>query len=327
MTAASRPKIVFLDRETIGPNVELPRVQAEHVWLEYDKTAPSDVLERLRGVTVCVSNKVQLREPVLAQLPDLKMISVAATGTDPVDVKYCKARGIVVSNVRNYAVHTVPEHAFSLILALRRSIIAYRDAVLAGRWQESGQFCFFDYPVRDLHGQTLGIFGEGSIGQSVATIARGFGMTPLFAAHKGVKGLGPLYTPWDEALERSDVITIHAPLMEATRNMLGAAEFAKMKKKPLIINTARGGLVDEIALTEALHKGQIAGAAFDVASPEPPPPDHPLMKLAMERLPNFILTPHIAWSSLEARQEVADQTIGAVDAFLAGKPVRVVEPM
>jgi len=221
----------------------------------------------------------------------------------------------------------VPEHAFALILALRRSIIAYRDAVLAGRWQDSGQFCFFDYPVRDLHGQTLGIFGEGSIGQSVATIARGFGMKPLFAAHKGVKGLGPLYTPWEEALETSDVITLHAPLMDATRNMLGAAEFAKMKRKPLLINTARGGLVDEVALTAALHQGQIAGAAFDVASPEPPPKDHPLMKLAAERLPNFILTPHIAWSSLEARQEVADQTISAVDAFLAGTPVRVVEPM
>lgn len=316
------PKIVFLDRETIGPGVQLPRPRAPHEWVEYDRTAPDQVIERLTGATVCVLNKVQLREPTLAKLPDLKMISVAATGTDCVDIAACDKRGIIVSNVRNYATNTVPEHTFALILALRRSILPFAQAVKRGRWQEAKQFCFFDYPIRDLRGARLGIIGEGSLGQGVAAIARGFGMEVMFAAHKGVAGLGPLYTPWEVVLETSDIISLHAPLTPQTRNMIDQAAFARMNRRPLLVNTARGGLVDEIALGAALRSGQISGAAFDVASPEPPPPDHPLMQLL--DLPNFILTPHIAWSSLEARQVVADQTIGAIDAFFAGRPTNVV---
>ena len=176
------------------------------------------------------------------------MIAVAATGYDVVDVAACEERGIAVANVRGYAVHTVPEHTFALILALRRSLIGYRQDVIAGEWQRAGQFCFFNHPIRDLHGSTLGIIGEGTIGQAVARLGQAFGMRTLFAAHKGVSGLGPLYTPFDEVLETSDVITLHAPLMPATRNVIAMAEFRKMKRRPLLINASRGGLVNEADL-------------------------------------------------------------------------------
>ncbi|MNR12791.1 Glycerate dehydrogenase [compost metagenome] len=218
----------------------------------------------------------------------------------------------------------MPEHTFALMFALRRSICAYRDSVKAGRWQQSGQFCYFDYPVRDLAGSTLGIIGDGALGTAVATIARALGMQVLMSAHKGRAGMGRLYTPFEEVLARADIITLHCPLKPQTRHMIGAAEFAQMARKPLLINTARGGLVDEAALAHALRSGQIAGAGFDVVTAEPPPADHPFM--ALLDLPNFILTPHVAWASQQAIQGLADQLIDNVEAFVRGKPANVVRP-
>ena len=248
---------------------------------------------------------------------------MAATGTDNVDLQACRSRGIVVSNIRHYAVHTVPEHTFALIFALRRSICAYRDAVRAGRWQAAGQFCFFDHPIRDLRGARLGIIGEGVLGQRVADLARAFGMLPMFAAHKGRSGLGPLYTPWQEVIETSDVITVHSPLTPETRGMLAMPEFEAMKRRPLIVNTARGGLVDEAALVRALDAGLIAGAGFDVVDGEPPHPDNPLMRAASRH--NVILTPHVAWASDEAQQTLADQLVDNIENFVAGRPTNLVE--
>lgn len=311
-------RVVFLDRATFGPTVEIRRPSFEHEWVEHERTAPGDVVARLAGATVAITNKVPLREETLAQLPDLKMISVAATGYDVIDIEACKRRGIVVSNVRGYAKHTVPEHTFALLLNLRRSISAYCDDVANGEWQRADQFCFFNHPIKDLAGSRLGIVGEGAIGQSVAHIARAFGMEPVFAAHKGVDGLGPLYTPWDEVIETSDVITLHAPLTPATRHCIGAAEFERMLRRPLIINTSRGGLVDEPALVDALEAGQIAGFGFDVLTSEPPAPDNPLMSV-LDR-PNVLVTPHIAWASEEAMTEVWRQTIDHVEGFAAGTP-------
>ncbi len=315
-------KIVFLDRDTIGPTVQITRPSFEHEWLEYGKTAPEQVAERLAGADIAITNKAPIRAAQLAELPDLKMISIAATGYDVIDVPACRERGIIVSNVRGYAVNTVPEHTFSLILSLRRSIAGYRQDVIDGEWQRANQFCFFTHPIKDLAGSTLGIFGEGSIGQSVAEIAKAFGMRPLFAAHKGVEGLGPLYTPFDQVLEEADIITLHAPLTAATRNMLGAEEFAKMKRAPLIINTARGGLADEEAMVQALEAGQISGFGFDVLTSEPPAPDNPLLRV-IER-PNVLITPHIAWASQEAMQTLWDQCVGHVDNFQRGAPSNVV---
>lgn len=315
-------RIVFLDRSTLGPSVNVTRPRFDHEWVEYDRTAPDEVVERLKGADIAVSNKVPIPREAVEALPDLKMIAIPATGYDAFAVDACKERGIIVSNVRGYAVNTVPEHTFALILALRRSIVGFRQDVIDGKWQEAQQFCFFTHPIKDLSGSTLGIFGEGVLGQGVANLARAFGMRVLFAAHKGVQGLGPLYTPFDQVLEESDVITLHCPLMPGTKNMIAAPEFAKMKRQPLLINCSRGGLVDEADLVTALDKGQIAGAGFDVLTSEPPLPDNPLLSV-LER-PNVIVTPHTAWASDEAMQTLWDQVVSHIENFHAGTPSNVV---
>ncbi|WP_233850598.1 D-2-hydroxyacid dehydrogenase [Paraburkholderia sp. HD33-4] len=315
-------KIVFLDRATLAPQIRLSRPAFEHEFAEFEHTAPEQVAARLAGATIAITNKVALTADVIAQLPSLKLVAVAATGTDCVDKAACERHGVRVSNIRGYAVNTVPEHTFALMLALRRNLIAYRDDVLNGEWQKSGQFCFFNHAIHDLGGMTLGIIGEGVLGQRVAEIAKAFGMRPLFAAHKGRDGLGPLYTPWDEVLATSDIITIHSPLTPQTRGMLATPEFRKMKRKPLIINTARGGLVDEEALVRALDEGLIGGIGFDVLSGEPPAADNPLMRIAGR--PNVIVTPHVAWASDEAQQSLADQLMGNIERFVRGEPANLV---
>jgi len=317
-------KIVFLDRDTISPDTTLRAPHFAHEWVQYNRTRADEAAARIADADIVIVNKVKLNADTLAQAPKLKLIAVAATGTDNIDLAACQQHGIVVSNVRNYAVHTVPEHTFALIFALRRSICAYRDAVKAGRWQEAAQFCFFDHPIRDLAGSTLGVIGDGVLGQAVASIGRALGMRVLFSAHKGRSGQGRLYTPFEEVLRQADVLTLHCPLNANTRHMIGPAEFAHMARKPLLINTGRGGLVDEAAVGPALQAGHISGAAFDVTSVEPPPADHPFMAL-MDR-PDFILTPHVAWASAEAIQALADQLIDNVEAFARGTPVNCVAP-
>jgi glycerate dehydrogenase len=315
-------KIVFLDRATIAPQVTLRRPAFPHSLLEHQQTAPDEVPERLAGATIVIVNKVQLPGEVLAKLPDLKLVAVAATGTDCVDKAWCQAHGVAVANIRGYALRTVPEHTLALMLALRRSIVPYREDTLAGEWQKSGQFCFFNHPIRDLGGARLGIVGEGVLGQRVAELAKAFGMVTMFAAHKGKTGLGPLYTPWEEVLETSDVITLHCPLTPETRNMIAMQEFRRMRRQPLLINTARGGLVDEADLEKALDEGLISGAGIDVTLPEPPPADGPLMRIARRR--NVIVTPHVAWASVEAQQALADQLIDNIENFVAGRPTNLV---
>jgi glycerate dehydrogenase len=312
-------RVVFLDRASLKAAVRKP--VGAGAYMEYDKTSPEEVVARLAGADVAIVNKVPMQAPTLEQLPDLKMIAVAATGYDVVDVAYCKEHGIAVANIRNYAVHTVPEHAFMLILALRRNLLAYREDVQNGVWNKSDQFCFFTHPIGDLHGSTLGIIGEGAIGQGTAAIGRAFGMKVLFADHPPPKMEGVAFTPHDEVVAQSDVISLHCPLMPSTRNLIDLAAFRKMKRTAILINTARGGLVDESALIQALDEGLIAGAGFDVLTVEPPRNGHPLLDV---RRPNFILTPHIAWASDGAMQFLADQLIDNIDAWAAGKPQHLV---
>ena len=312
-------RVVFLDRASLKAAVRKPAGAAAYV--EYEKTSLEEIVPRLAGADVAIVNKVPLRAPTLEQLPDLKMIAVAATGYDVIDVPYCKEHGIAVANIRNYAVHTVPEHAFMLILALRRSLLAYREDVENGVWNKSDQFCFFTHPIGDLHGSTLGIIGEGAIGQGTAAIGRAFGMKVLFADHPPPKMEGVTFTPHDEVIAQSDVISLHCPLMPSTRNLIDLAAFRKMKRSAILINTARGGLVDESALIQALDEGLIAGAGFDVLTVEPPRNGHPLLDV---RRPNFILTPHIAWASDGAMQFLADQLIDNIDSWAAGKPQHLV---
>jgi glycerate dehydrogenase len=317
------PKIVFLDRATIAPQIRLRAPAFPHELVVHEDTQPEQVVERLAGASIVIVNKVPLSSAALEQLPDLRLIAVAATGTDCIDKAYCQQRGIAVSNIRGYALNTVPEHTFALMLALRRNIVAYRDDVLAGEWQRSGQFCFFNHAIHDLGGARLGIIGEGVLGQRVAEIARAFGMVPLFAAHKGRSGLGPLYTPWDEVLATSDIITLHSPLTPQSRGMIAMPEFRAMARRPLIINTARGGLVDEAALVQALDEGLVSGAGFDVTVGEPPAADSPMMRIAGR--PNVILTPHVAWASDEAQQALADQLMDNIENFVRGAPSNLVQ--
>ncbi len=308
-------KIVFLDSDSIIADIRRPVFP--HLWEDYPATVTEQVTARLADASIVITNKVALPRETLEQLPDLKMVAIAATGTDNVDIAYCRERNIVVSNIRNYSVHTVPEHVFMLMLALRRNLLAFGNDLLDGAWQRADQFCLFTHPVRDLHGSTLGLIGHGAIGQAVERLALAFGMSVLIAEHKGAATVRPGYTDFEQTLRDSDIISLHLPLNTHTRNLISSREFGLMKSSALLINTARGGLVDESALLEALRSGQIGGAGFDVLNTEPPRQGNPLLDL---NLPNFILTPHVAWSSREAMQTLADQLIDNIEAFFHGTP-------
>lgn len=309
------PLIVFLDSDSLRADLRAP--DFAHRWQSYPSTAPGEVVTRLRDAEIAVVNKVKLDAETLAQLSQLRMVAVAATGTNNVDLDYCKTHGIVVSNIRGYAANTVPEHVFSLMLALRRQLLAYRKSLAEGRWQRATQFCYFDFPIRDLHGATLGLVGRGSIGQGVAKLAEAFGMRVLWAEHKGSASARAGYVPFTDILQQADVISLHCPLTESTRHLFGAAELRAMKREAILINTARGGLVDETVLVQALQEGWIAGAGFDVLTEEPPVRGNPLLDL---NLPNFILTPHVGWASDAAMQALADQLIDNIEAFVQGQP-------
>lgn len=318
---AGAAKIVFLDRGTLSLETRLRAPGFAHEMTVHDRTAPEAVADRIAGADIVITNKVPLRADALETARGLRLIAVAATGTDVIDLDAAKANGIAVTNVRDYARNTVPEHTFALILALRRSLVAYRNSVISGRWQEAGQFCYFDFPIADLAGATLGVVGSGSLGSAVGRIGEAMGMKVVFSGRKdGTVRDGQV--PFADMLAVSDVITLHCPLTPETRDLIGAPEFAQMARTPLLINTARGGLVDETALEQALEAGQIAGAGIDVTSPEPPPADSTIMRIA--RRENVIVTPHTGWASREAIQALADQLIGNIEAFWAGEPRNLV---
>lgn len=311
-------RIVYLERDALVADVRRPAFA--HTWTEYAKTAPGEVVERLAGANIAIINKCPLPAAAVDLLPELKMVAVAATGTNIVDLDACRARGIVVSNIRDYAEHTVPEHVFALLLALSRNLIAWRASLQAGRWQQSEQFCLFDHPIRDLHGATLGLIGAGSLGSGVARLAEAFGMRVLRAERKGAAVVRPGYTAFATVLREADAISLHCPLNDETRHLIAVDELQAMKSSALLINTGRGGLVDEAALIRALREGWIAGAGFDVLTAEPPPADHPMLAPELLALPNFLLTPHVAWASRPAMQALADQLIDNIEAFVAGTP-------
>lgn len=306
-------RIVFLERNTFKVEFRRPRFPNE--WISYDETDPQQVAERLSAATIAICNKLPLREPDLSRLPELKLIAVAATGVDNIDLDYCRSHNIAVCNTRNYAAHSLPEHVLLLMLALRRNLIAYTQDVGAGKWQEARQFCLLDYPIHDLHGSTIGIIGYGFLGRAVGALAQAVGMKVLVAEHKDITKLRKGRVGFTDVLQRSDVVTLHCPLNDKTRNLIGRPEFQMMKREALLINTARGGLVNESALIEALLEGLIAGAGFDVLSEEPPRRGNLLLEA---NLPNLIITPHIAWASTEAMRTLADQLIDNLEAFVRG---------
>ena len=311
-------RIVYLDRNSIRAKIRRPAFA--HDWVEYGRTSPDEVLLRLKGCSIAISNKVSIDRAIMAELPDLEMIAVAATGTNNVDLDAARERGIVVCNIRGYAINTVPEHVLSMLFALSRNLLAYRASVAAGEWQKASQFCLFNHPIRDLFGQTLGIFGRGSLGEGVARRAEALGMKVLFAEHKQATVVRPGYTAFAEVIERADALTLHCPLNADTRHLIGAAELSRMQPHSILINTARGGLVDEAALADALRKRSIGGAAFDVLTEEPPVNGNVLLDPTLLALPNFYLSPHCAWASEPAMQALSDQLIDNIEAFNAGAP-------
>jgi glycerate dehydrogenase len=307
--------IVFLDRATLGVPLQPPAFP--HEYHEYDATSPDQVVERLEGATIAIDNKVPLRRATLEQLPDLELIALAATGSDCIDKEYCRAAGITVCNIRDYATDTVPEHVLALMFALRRSLIAYDRDTRRGTWQAQKQFCYFDHPIGQIAGSTLGIIGFGALGQAVAKRGAALGMEILVHTRTRGDGIVDLET----LLRRSDVVSLHCPLTPETRNLIGARELALMKPSAILINTARGGIVDEPALAEALVAGRIAGAGIDVLTEEPPRGGNILLELD---LPNLIVTPHVAWASRPAMATLAEQLVGNIEAFVAGRPRNVV---
>ncbi|HBW2224514.1 TPA: D-2-hydroxyacid dehydrogenase [Klebsiella quasipneumoniae subsp. quasipneumoniae] len=314
--------IVFLDYDTLPDEIELKEINSPSNLICYPKTSASEIRDRVRDANIIITNKVKISRNIINASVNLELIAIAATGTDIIDLQACREKGISVVNIRNYATETVPEHTFALMLNLRRNITAYQQAVQHGRWQQSGQFCFFDYQIKNLSGARLGIIGDGVLGKRVAEIAKCFDMEILFASHYASQGPDDLYADFDEVIINSDIITLHCPLLESTKNMISAREFKMMKPSALLINTARGGLVNETDLYNAITQGEIAGAAFDVAVNEPPEPDDLILK--MTNLPNFILTPHISWASIEAIQSLADMLIDNINAYLSGVPENVV---
>jgi len=315
-------RIVFLERDTLAPQIRVRRPAFAHDWVEYPKSTVDQVAERARGATILIVNKVNITAETLAALPDLRLIAMAATGTDCVDKEAARAAGVAVANIRGYATTSVPEHTFALILALARSIVPYGEDVLAGEWQKARQFCFFAHPIVDLAGRRLGIFGSGSLGTRVGELGRAFGMDVVFAGRKGEATAKPGHTPFDEVIATADVLSFHCPLTPETRGLVAMPEFRRMRQRPIIVNTARGGLVDEADLERALDEGLVGAAGLDVTLPDPPPLDAPIMRLATRR--NVIVTPHTAWASDEAQQRLADQMIDNIENFVAGRPTNLV---
>lgn len=307
--------IVFLERNTF--NVPFRKPSFDHEWHEFGDTTVDQVVSRLETATIAICNKVQLRGDALAQLPQLRLIAVAATGVDNVDVAYCRSHNIAVCNTRGYAVNSLPEHALMLMLALRRNLIAYRADVKAGRWHDARQFCLLDHPIGDLKGTTLGIVGFGTLGRSMAQLGRAIGMEVIVAERKNAADVRADRVSFAEVLRLSDVISLHCPLTEETKNLIGADELQQMKAGAILINTARGGLIDDHALLDALQSGRLAGAGIDVLRNEPPRDGNPLLEVD---LPNLIVTPHNAWASRQAMQTLADQLIDNLEACVRGEP-------
>lgn len=300
---------VFLDADTLGNDVDLSPIEAVTGELvKYPHTSPEQVWERIRGFDTVLVNKVVLTREHFEASPDLKTIAVVATGLNNIDQDAAKDHGIKVMNVTNYGRSTVAQHTMALMLALATRILDYDRDVRAGRWGESDMFCLMDHPIMELEGRTLGVVGYGDLGQGVVERSRAFGMNVILGARPGQdpgEMDGYPRVPLDELLPKVDVLSLHCLLTDETRNMIGARELKMMKKDALLINTSRGGLVDEQALADALRAGTIGGAGFDVLTEEPPRNGNPLLA---DDIPNLIVTPHSAWASREARQRIVGIT-------------------
>ena len=312
--------IVFLDSTGIPASHRIPSFSFPHQLTEYAHTAAEQVLERAKDADIIITSKVILNHEILSQLPKLKLIAVTATGTNNIDLVAAKALGITVKNVTGYSSVTVPEHVIGMIYALKHRLIDYhRDQLLTERWATCGQFCYVDYPISDVQGSTLGIIGRGCIGNEVARLAQAVGMRVLFAEHQHATTIREGYTAFDEVLKQADVISLHCPLTPQTEQLINAKTLALMKPNACLINTGRGGLINEADLLQALQSGKLAGAALDVLVKEPPASDDVLW-LAAKTQPNLLITPHVAWASDSALTTLVNKVAQNIEEFvLTGK--------
>lgn len=315
-------RAVFLDHGSLDlGDLDLAPLRDVFSDLQLHAQTPSaQIIERLQGAEVAISNKVLLDAATLAACPDLKLILIAATGSNNVDLAAARAQGIAVSNCQGYGTPAVAQHTLMLLLALATRLPDYQQAVAAGHWQQAKQFCLLDFPIMELHGKTLGLLGHGELGSAVARLAEAFGMRVLLGQLPG-RPVRSDRLALDELLPQVDALTLHCPLNEHTYDLIGAKQLAAMKPNALLVNTARGGLVNEQALADALRRGHLAGAACDVLSTEPPRADNPLLA---GDIPRLIITPHCAWGSREARQRIVGQLAENALGYFNGSPRRLI---
>jgi len=289
-------------------------------WRKYPVTLPSQTLDRLKDTDVVLTNKVVLDRPVLESSPHLKLIVIMATGTNNVDLDAAHSLGIPVCNVRGYSTQSVVQHTFAMILALRNRLFEYDSLVKGGAWQESDFFGLLDCPIEELNRSVLGVVGFGAIGQAVASVGRAFGMK-VIVAESLIGNQSGDRLPLEKVLQLADVLTVHCPLTPSSKGLIGADQLALMKKNAILVNVARGGVVDEEALACALRERRIFAAGVDVLSEEPPRNGSPLMD---EGIPNLLLTPHIAWGSRQARQCLVNEMARIIESYRAGELVNCV---
>ena len=308
----------ILDVGSLGPDIDLTAILATlPEWSVWESTLPEQVSERLVDMQIVLTNKVQLRREHLQAAPSLRYISILATGTNNVDLVAAALQQVAVGNVRDYSTDSVVQHTLMLILALAGNLSANGSGETRSKWQDSPFFCYFNRPIVELKGKVLTIVGYGSQGQKLAALAQCLGMTVHIARRPGLSSEAEASAvnrrPLDELLPLTDVLSMHCPLTPATVNLLNLDNIFKLKKGALVINCARGGIVNEEALALALARGHLGGAGVDVLTTEPPSATHPLMNVTH---PNFILTPHVAWGSLESRQRLIDATAQNIRTFL-----------
>lgn len=307
--------IVFLDSTAIPKHIPIPRPNFAHTWTEYEYTSSAETIERAKDADIVITSKVIFDRETLKQLPKLKLIAITATGTNNIDLVAAEEMGIAVRNVTGYSSTTVPEHVIGLIFSLKHSLAGWLRDQTEAKWPKSKQFCYFDYPITDVRGSTLGVFGKGCLGTEVGRLANAVGMKVLYAEHKDATVCREGYTPFEEVLKQADIVTLHCPLTETTKNLINAETLSKMKKGAFLINTGRGPLIDELALVDALKTGHLGGAALDVMVKEPPKKDNPLI-LAAKTMPNLIITPHIAWASDSAVTTLVGKVMQNIEEFV-----------
>jgi len=321
-TKSTIKHIVFLDRASLPARIKIPPPNLPHKWVNHSFTAPEHTINHCTNADVVISNKVKIDQNVLQACPTIKHIAVSATGYNIVDLDICHQFGVSVSNIPSYAATTVAEHSISCALNLKRELVQYREAVINGAWSGSSVFCLFDKPINNLRDNTFGILGFGEIGQATAKLADAIGMNVIYCSKHNHHSDFARQVPLPELLTSSDILSVHCSLNAETKNIIDDKEIRQMKDRAILINTARGGIVNEAAAVTAIQEARLGGLAFDVLVNEPPDANSPLLSIANHS--NVIITPHIAWASEQAMNTLGLILSNNVDSFLNNRPQNIV---